>query len=116
MTVRHIDSFCDALVPEPCTDATTAVFTVDGKGVATRPQPRGTQALRDATAKAATTKAATTKGAAAKGGNATRTRLAAGRKPGRRRMAALAAVRDAGSAARADAADAESVVGGSVRG
>lgn len=80
-----IDSFYDALVPAPATDATVLVISTDGKGVVIRPD-----SLRDATAKAA----------AAKGGNAMRTRLAAGEKNNRKRMATLGTVYDAESAPR----------------
>jgi hypothetical protein len=75
-----IDAFYDTLVPAPCTDATPLILSVDGKGVAIRPE-----ALREDTAKAA----------AAKGGNAMKTRLASGEKHGRKRMATLGAVYDA---------------------
>ncbi|WP_407697892.1 ISKra4 family transposase [Streptomyces kaniharaensis] len=75
-----IDDFYDALVPTPCTDTTTLVVSVDGKGVVIRPE-----ALREATAKAAQVK----------GGNKMKSRLAAGEKHGRKRMATLAAVYDA---------------------
>ncbi|WP_327323813.1 hypothetical protein OG735_15835 [Streptomyces sp. NBC_01210] len=80
-----IDSFYDALVPAPCTDATTLVLSADGKGVVIRPE-----ALREATAKAAE----------AKGGNKMKSRLAAGEKLGRKRMATLGAVYDAEPAER----------------
>ncbi|MFE9240467.1 ISKra4 family transposase [Streptomyces sp. NPDC007007] len=80
-----IDDFYDALMPAPCTDATTLVISVDGKGVVIRPE-----ALREATAKAAL----------AKGGNKMKSRLAAGEKHGRKRMATLAAVYDAEPAKR----------------
>ncbi|MFC5959936.1 ISKra4 family transposase, partial [Streptomyces pratens] len=80
-----IDSFYDALVPAPCTDATALVLSVDGKGVVIRPE-----ALREATAKAAS----------AKGGNKMKSRLAAGEKHGRKRMATLGAVYDAEPAPR----------------
>ncbi|MFC5959934.1 ISKra4 family transposase, partial [Streptomyces pratens] len=43
-----IDTFYDALVPAPCTNATLLVLSVDGKGVVIRPD-----ALREATARAA---------------------------------------------------------------
>ncbi|MGW2255977.1 ISKra4 family transposase [Kitasatospora sp. NPDC001660] len=81
-----IDAFYRALVPAPCTDVTTLVLSVDGKGVVIRPE-----ALREATARAA----------AAKGANAMRTRLAGGEKLDRKRMATLAAVYDAEPAVRA---------------
>jgi hypothetical protein len=80
-----IDDFYDALVPAPCTDTTTLVVSVDGKGVVIRPE-----ALREATAKAARVK----------GGNKMKSRLAAGEKHGRKRMATLAAVYDAEPAER----------------
>ncbi|MET8538718.1 hypothetical protein ABZV67_45500 [Streptomyces sp. NPDC005065] len=75
-----IDAFYQALVPEPCTDATLLVLSTDGKGVVIRPE-----ALREATAKAA----------AAKSGNKMATRLAPGEKSGRKRMATLGTVYDA---------------------
>lgn len=75
-----IDSFYDALVPAPCTNATVLVLSVDGKGVVIRPE-----ALREATARAA----------AAKGGNKLDKRLSAGEKNGRKRMATLGTVYDA---------------------
>jgi hypothetical protein len=75
-----IDSFYDAMVPAPCTNATLLVLSVDGKGVVIRPD-----ALREATAKAA----------AAKGGNKLDKRLSAGEKNGRKRMATLGTVYDA---------------------
>lgn len=75
-----IDSFYDALVPAPCTNATLLVLSVDGKGVVIRPD-----ALREATAKAA----------AAKGGNKLDKRLSAGEKNGRKRMATLGTLYDA---------------------
>ncbi|UXY24297.1 ISKra4 family transposase [Streptomyces cynarae] len=80
-----IDDFYDALMPAPCTDVTTLVISVDGKGVVIRPE-----ALREATAKAAV----------AKGGNKMKSRLAAGEKHSRKRMATLAAVYDAEPAKR----------------
>jgi hypothetical protein len=80
-----IDAFYQALVPEPCTDATLLVLSTDGKGVVIRPE-----ALREATAKAA----------AAKNGNKMATRLAPGEKHGRKRMATLGTVYDAEPAAR----------------
>jgi hypothetical protein len=39
-----IDAFYRAVVPQPCTDATVLVLSVDGKGVVMRPE-----ALREAT-------------------------------------------------------------------
>ena len=80
-----IDAFYQALVPEPCTDATLLVLSTDGKGVVIRPE-----ALREATAKAA----------AAKSGNKMATRLAPGEKNGRKRMATLGTVYDAEPAVR----------------
>jgi hypothetical protein len=80
-----VGSFYDVLVPAPCTDATTLVLSVDGKGVVIRPE-----ALREATAKAAV----------AKGGNKMKSRLAAGEKHSRKRMATLGAVYDAEPAKR----------------
>lgn len=80
-----IDCFYDHLVPDPATDATVLVMSVDGKGVVIRPG-----SLREATAKAA----------AAKGGNAMKTRLAAGEKNNRKRMATLGTVYDAEPAPR----------------
>jgi hypothetical protein len=80
-----IDAFYQALVPEPCTDATLLVLSTDGKGVVIRPE-----ALREATAKAA----------AAKNGNKMATRLAPGEKNGRKRMATLGTVHDAEPAVR----------------
>src|SRR6266545_2748915 len=46
-----IDVFYRAVVPQPCTDATVLVLSVDGKGVVMRPE-----ALREATLKAAEAK------------------------------------------------------------
>ncbi|MGW3660887.1 ISKra4 family transposase [Streptomyces sp. NPDC005151] len=80
-----IDAFYQALVPEPCTDATLLVLSTDGKGVVIRPE-----ALREATAKAA----------AAKSGNKMATRLAPGEKHGRKRMATLGTVYDVDPAVR----------------
>jgi hypothetical protein len=84
-----IDAFYQAVVPEPCTDATVLVVSVDGKGVVMRPE-----ALREATLKA------TLKAAVAKGAGAYRTRLASGEKPARKRMATLGVVYDATPAPR----------------
>ena len=78
-----IPAFYAARVPEPCTPGTLLVLSADCKGVVMRPG-----ALRAATAKAA-----------AKLGKM-RTRLTAGEKPNRKRMAALVAVYDAGPARR----------------
>jgi hypothetical protein len=77
------------VVPQPCTDATVLVVSVDGKGVVMRPE-----ALREATLKA------TLKAAVAKGAGAYRTRLASGEKPARKRMATLGVVYDATPASR----------------
>jgi hypothetical protein len=77
------------VVPQPCTDATVLVVSVDGKGVVMRPE-----ALREATLKA------TLKAAVAKGAGAYRTRLASGEKPARKRMATLGVVYDATPAPR----------------
>jgi hypothetical protein len=74
-----VEAFYDHLVPDPATDDTVLIMSVDGKGVVIRPG-----SLRDATAKAA----------AAKGGNTMHTRLAAGEKNNRKRMATLGAVYD----------------------
>jgi hypothetical protein len=72
-----IAAFYDARIPVPCTASTLLVLSADGKGVVMRPG-----ALRPATAKAA-----------ARQGRM-RTRLAAGEKPNRKRMATLACVYD----------------------
>jgi hypothetical protein len=80
-----IDAFYRAVVPQPCTDATVLVLSVDGKGVVMRPE-----ALREATRQAAE----------AKGQGPYRTRLASGEKPARKRMATLGVVYDATPAAR----------------
>ena len=80
-----IDAFYQAVVPQPCSDATVLVLSVDGKGVVMRPE-----ALREATVKAAQ----------AKGANTYRTRLASGEKQGRKRMATLGVVYDATPAPR----------------
>jgi hypothetical protein len=78
-----IPAFYAARVPEPCTPETLVVLSADCKGIVMRPG-----ALRAATAKAA-----------AKLGKM-RTRLTAGEKPNRKRMAALVTVYDAGPAKR----------------
>jgi hypothetical protein len=78
-----ISAFCAARVPEPCTPETLAVLSADCKGIVMRPG-----ALRAATAKAA-----------ARVGKM-RTRLPAGEKPNRKRMACLVTVYDAGPAER----------------
>jgi hypothetical protein len=80
-----IDAFYAAVVPQPATDATVLVLSVDGKGVVMRPE-----ALREATLRAAQ----------AKGANTYRTRLASGEKQGRKRMATLGVVYDATPAPR----------------
>jgi hypothetical protein len=80
-----IDAFYRAVVPQPCTDATVLVVSVDGKGVVMRPE-----ALREATRKAARSK----------GQGPYRTRLASGEKPARKRMATLGVVYDAEPAPR----------------
>jgi hypothetical protein len=78
-----IPAFCAARVPEPCTSRTLLIMSADCKGVVMRPG-----ALRAATAKAA-----------ARLGKM-RTRLSAGEKPNRKRMAALVTVYDAEPARR----------------
>jgi len=78
-----IPAFYAARVPEPCTAETLLVLSADCKGIVMRPG-----ALRAATAKAA-----------ARLGKM-RTRLTAGEKPNRKRMAALVTVYDAGPARR----------------
>jgi hypothetical protein len=78
-----IPAFYAARVPEPCTPETLLVLSADCKGIVMRPE-----ALRAATAKAA-----------AKLGKM-RTRLTAGEKPNRKRMAALVTVYDAEPARR----------------
>jgi len=80
-----IDAFSQAMTPQPCTDATVLVVSVDGKGVVMRPE-----ALREATLKAAQAKPTGTY----------RTRLASGEKQGRKRMATLGVVYDAEPAPR----------------
>lgn len=80
-----IDAFYTASAPQPCTDATLLVLSVDGKGVVMR-----SEGLREATRKAAQ----------AKGANTYRTRLAGGEKSGRKRMATLGTVYDADPAPR----------------
>src|SRR6266498_2954539 len=72
-----IDAFYTAAAPQPATDDTLLVLSVDGKGIVMRPD-----ALREPTRKAA----------AVKGANRYRTRLASGEKQGRKRMATLGAV------------------------
>jgi hypothetical protein len=78
-----IPAFYAARVPEPCTPGTLLVLSADCKGIVMRPG-----ALRAATAKAA-----------ARLGKM-RTRLSAGEKPNRKRMAALVTVYDAGPGTR----------------
>ncbi len=80
-----IDAFYQASAPQPATDQTLLVWSVDGKGVLMRPE-----ALRDETRKAAQ----------AKGAGTYRTRLASGEKQGRKRMATLGVVDDADPAPR----------------
>jgi hypothetical protein len=80
-----IDAFYQAQVPQPATDDTLLVLSVDGKGIVMRPD-----ALREPTRKAA----------ACKGANRYRTRLASGEKQGRKRMATLGTVYDADPAPR----------------
>ena len=80
-----IDAFYQAQVPQPATDTTVLVLSVDGKGVVMRPE-----ALREATRQAAE----------AKGQGPYRTRLASGEKPARKRMATLGVVYDATPAPR----------------
>jgi hypothetical protein len=78
-----IAAFYAARIPMPATAGTLLVISADGKGIVMRPG-----ALRPATAKAA-----------ARQGRM-RTRLAAGEKPNRKRMATLACVYDAEPAPR----------------
>ena len=78
-----IPAFYAARIPEPCTPQALLIMQADCKGIVMRPE-----ALRAATAKAA-----------AKLGKM-RTRLAAGEKPNRKRMAALVTVYDAEPAKR----------------
>jgi hypothetical protein len=78
-----IPAFYAARIPEPCTPETLLVLSADCKGIVMRPA-----ALRAATAKAA-----------ARLGKM-RTRLSAGEKPNRKRMAALVTVYDAEPAKR----------------
>jgi hypothetical protein len=80
---RDITAFYAARIPVPCTAKTLLVISADSKGVVMRPC-----ALRPATAKAAAHR------------GRMRTRLAAGEKPNRKRMATLACVYDAGPAPR----------------
>ena len=78
-----IAAFYAARIPVPCTASTLLVISADAKGIVMRPA-----ALRPATAKAA-----------ARPGRM-RTRLAAGEKPNRKRMATLTCVHDAEPAPR----------------
>jgi hypothetical protein len=78
-----IAAFYAARIPVPCTASTLLVISADSKGIVMRPG-----ALRPATAKAA-----------ARQGKM-RTRLTAGEKPNRKRMATLACVYDADPAPR----------------
>ncbi|MCK2214331.1 ISKra4 family transposase [Actinomadura sp. ATCC 31491] len=78
-----VDAFYAAQTPVPCIASTVLAISVDGKGIAMRPE-----ALRPATAKAARARATF------------RTRLAAGEKPARKRMATLGVVYDAEPAPR----------------
>ena len=73
-----IAAFYAARIPMPCTASTLLVISADGKGIVMRPE-----ALRPATAKAAARR------------GRMRTRLTAGEKPNRKRMATLACVYDA---------------------
>jgi hypothetical protein len=82
-SAADIAAFYAARVPEPCAPGTLVVLSADCKGIVMRPG-----ALRAATAKAA-----------AKLGKM-RTRLTAGEKPNRKRMAALVTVYDAEPAKR----------------
>ncbi len=82
-SAADIAAFYAARIPEPCTPEALLVLSADCKGIVMRPG-----ALRAATAKAA-----------AKLGKM-RTRLAAGEKPNRKRMAALVTVYDAEPAPR----------------
>src|SRR6266536_2611645 len=80
-----IDAFYTAAAPQPATDDTLLVLSVDGKGIVMRPD-----ALREPTRKAA----------AVKGANRYRTHLASGEKQGRKRMATLGTVYAAAPAPR----------------
>jgi len=73
-----IAAFYAARIPVPCTASTLLVISADAKGIVMRPG-----ALRPATAKAAARQ------------NRMRTRLTAGEKPNRKRMATLTCVYDA---------------------
>ena len=83
---RDIEGFYRALVPEPATEESLLVMSLDGKGIVIRPE-----ALRTETARAA----------AKKGANTYKTRLASGEKNGRKRMAEIGAVYDAEPVVRA---------------
>jgi hypothetical protein len=74
-----IDTFYQQRVAAPCTADTLLVISADAKGIVMRPD-----GLREATRKAA-----------ARATSTFRTRLAAGEKPNRKRMATLATVYDA---------------------
>lgn len=78
-----IDAFNASRMPVPRTAEELLVLSADAKGIVMRPE-----ALRPATAKAAAK-------AAARATRTFRTRLAAGEKPARKRMATLGAVYDA---------------------
>jgi hypothetical protein len=78
-----IPAFYAARIPEPCTPQTLLVLSADSKGIVMRPG-----ALRAATARAATRL------------GKMRTRLTAGEKPNRKRMATLVTVYDAEPARR----------------
>jgi hypothetical protein len=80
---RDITAFYTARVPVPCTASALLVISADAKGIVMRPE-----GLRPGTARAA-----------ARQGRM-RTRLAAGEKPNRKRMATLVAVYDAEPAPR----------------
>jgi hypothetical protein len=82
-SAADIPAFYASRIPEPCTPSALLVLSADCKGIVMRPG-----ALREATAKAA-----------AKLGKM-RTRLSAGEKPNRKRMAALVTVYDAEPAPR----------------
>jgi hypothetical protein len=79
-----VDAFYRARIPVPATAEVLLVLSVDGKGIVMRPD-----ALRPATAKAA-----------ANHRSVFRTRLTAGEKPARKRMATLGTVYDAVPAVR----------------
>jgi hypothetical protein len=77
-SAADIAAFYAARIPVPCTASTLLVISADAKGIVMRPG-----ALRPATAKAAARQ------------NRMRTRLTAGEKPNRKRMATLTCVYDA---------------------